>query len=230
MSDDDSLYGNFDPGRAIGRIPTKEVLISNDETFSMNGGVPPRQSIGFNTQQVTVPDLKELGLDDLATESLLKSHPQRRREKVEHQTWQALFDVAESSEQKQLDAAGTGRFVDTLMDASQRLHQQGGDPEDAYLFMNQKTKGYVHDWIQNEVRFNSPTGEDGDYKAATIQVNGISFQCLVSPHPEPDQLVMVSDEMYAAPESVPLVVIDNLPIGVEIRIEVDGEDNNIVID
>jgi len=230
MSDDDSLYGNFDPGRGIGSIPTKEVLISNDEAFNMNGRVPPRQSIGFNTQQVTVPDLEQLGLEDLATESLLKSATQRRREKIEHKTWEALFDVAEASENKQLDAAGTGCFVDTLMDGCRQLHEQGGDPEDAYLFMNQKTKGHVHDWIQDEVRFNSPTGDDGQYDPATIRVNGIKYQCLVSPHPEPDQLVMVCDTMYAAPESVPCVVIDNLPIGVEIRIEVDGEDNNIVID
>lgn len=223
MSDDDPIYGNFDPGRAIGHVPTKEVLISN-------GRVPPRQSIGFNNQQVTVPDLEQLGMNNLDTETLLKSATQRRREKIEHKTWEALFDVAEASENKQLNAAGAGRFVDTLMDGCRQLHEQGGDPEDAYLFMNQKTKGYIHDWIQDEIRFSSPTGEDRDYKAATIQVNGISFQCLVSPHPDPDQLVLVGDEMHAAPQSVPCVVINNLPIGKRIRIEVDGEDNNVVIE
>lgn len=231
MSDEIPL-GKYGFGRAVGQIPTKEVRIVDDTKNQLIGGVPAQQNTGphqfhpANTKSVSVPDLKELGMDDLATDALLASQ-ERRRKKIEHRTWEALFEVAEASENKTLDASGSGRFTDTLMDGCQKLHKQGGEPENAFLFMNGKTKGYVDEWMEDEIRYNTPT--EDSMASTSIRVGGVSFQVLISEHPDADQIVMVSDEMHSAPETVPCVVINNPPIGVEIRIEVDGEDNNIVV-
>lgn len=215
------------PARPEASVPTKDVVLTDTPSFR-SGGLPSSQNPGMNTSQISIPDYKGMGMESTDTKSLFAGALQRHRQAIEEKTWEVLLQVAEDDERKTLDAQREGKFIDVLWAACDNLRRQGGDMDEAYLFMNREMEGHLWDWMDEHMRFDNPaTGGSG---STELQVGGTTFEVLFSERPRTGQIVMVGDEMYAAPHRVPCVVIKNLPIGLNIRLEVDGEDNDVVID
>jgi hypothetical protein len=238
---DDNLFtvdsDEFDPDELdsglFGSVPTERVRIMDSMDMmkpSQNGGTPQQMNDYFD---VEVPDMERIndylkGKYSIDSPSQLNFGFEQRKRAVQKKAWDAIREIGQASDLKHYDATGDQRFMDTMYDAVHTLEQQGGAPEDAEVFIHPKTNAKVRQWMEHDIRLNSPT--DDMVTAKTIEVAGFQFQFLETEFLKRDEMVLADTEIHASPQSKPFTFVTNLPVGIEVTIKVNGRDNEIEVD
>lgn len=180
-------------------------------------------------------DLFQIGTRKATQKATVQVDAKRRR--IRSESWKTLLNEARTDGRKHLDASKEKEFVDLLYRAVHSLDQQGGRPRDECLYHAPEARSFIRDQVNELTRYRRDLADGFE----SIQFAGYNFELVSSNHLEADEMVLTSENLFStepspyildldvSPSMVPIVVLENFPVGVSIRLEVDGVDNDVIV-